>query len=286
MAHCSRITSQTSSRSKQAHPEPSHARLGTGAPPLSLIDLISAPYDAFNWLLDLVFATAYSLFTQFGAPIVFLAALIESTLGLGMVFPGQQIISLGGAAAAKGAAGNVVVMLVFATAGTILGDLISYVAGRWWSERLFASRFGPSLRVAASMMEGRARWLIPFYHFYSVTRSVGPAAAGALRLPFRVWFPLDAFGAALFNTIWITVGYAFGAALLQDDGTLKESPVVRIGLVVVAMGWFLIVRHLFEKRLREAREAEARTTVLDASLAPDVELALREQGQHDSINSR
>lgn len=203
-----------------------------------------------------------------------------------MVFPGQQLISLGGAASAKGDAGNVVVMLVFATAGTILGDLISYVAGRWWSERLFASRFGPSLRVAAAMMEGRARWLIPFYHFYSVTRSVGPAAAGALRLPFRVWFPMDAFGAALFNTIWITVGYAFGAALLQDDGTLKESPVVRIGLVVVAMAWFFVVRHLFERRLRQARAEEALASAEVTSTSPDVELALREQGQHDSINSR
>ncbi len=203
-----------------------------------------------------------------------------------MVFPGQQIISLGGAASAKGDAGNVVVMLVYATVGTILGDLISYVAGRWWSERLFASRFGPSLRVAASMMEGRARWLIPFYHFYSVTRSVGPAAAGALRVPFRIWFPLDASGAALFNIIWITVGYAFGAALLQDDGTLRESPVVRIGLVVVAMAWFFAVRYFFEKRLREAREAEALASAADVPTSPDAGLALREQGQHDSINSR
>ena len=233
-----------------------------------------------------MFSTAYGLFTQFGAPIVFIAALIESTLGLGMVFPGQQIISLGGAASAKGDAGNVVVMLLYATAGTILGDVISYVVGRRWSERLFASRFAQSLRVASSMMEGRARWLIPFYHFYSVTRSVGPAAAGALRVPFRIWFPLDAFGAALFNVIWIAVGYAFGATLLQDNGTLKESPVVRVGLVVVAMAWFFVVRHLFERRLREVRAAEALASTSETSTSPDVELALREQGQHDSINSR
>ena len=202
--------------------------------------------------MDLVFATAYSLFVQFGAPIVFFAALTEATLGLGMVFPGQQIIALGGAASAKGE-GNVVAMLAFATAGTILGDVISYSAGRWWSQTLFESRFGQTLRIAAAMMEGRARWLIPFYHFYSVTRSVGPAAAGTLRLPLRIWLPLDMLGAIVFNTVWITAGYVFGAVLLREDGTLKESAVIRIGLVVVALAWFLAVRYLFERRMREMR---------------------------------
>ena len=223
-------------------------------PRLSLIDLLTAPYDGFNWLLDFVFATAYGLFSRFGAPIVFFAALTESTLGLGIVFPGQQLIALGGAASAQGE-GNVFAMLGFATAGTILGDIISYTAGRWWSRRLFESRFGQTLRVAAAMMEGRARWLIPFYHFYSVTRSVGPAAAGTLRLPVRIWLPLDMLGAAVFNTVWVGAGYVFGALLLREDGTLKESAVVRIGLMVLAMAWFFAVRYLFERRMREMPEA-------------------------------
>ncbi len=229
-----------------------------------------------------MFATAYGLFVQFGAPIVFLAALTESTLGLGMVFPGQQLIALGGAASAKGQGDTLYAVLAFAIAGTILGDVISYTAGRRFSDALYRSRFGPTLKVAASMMEGCARWLIPFYHFYSVTRSVGPAAAGALRIPLRVWLPLDIFGATLFNTVWVVAGYAFGAALLQDDGTLKESPVVRIGLIVVALAWFVVARQIFERRMREARAAEA----LAATLAPDTPPALQEQGRHDSITSR
>lgn len=199
------------------------------------------------------------MFARFGAPIVFFAALTESTMGLGMVFPGQQLISLGGAASAKGN-GDVLAMLAFATCGTILGDLISYTAGRRFSRVLYESRFGRTLGIAASMMEGRARWLIPFYHFYSVTRSVGPAAAGALRIPVRIWFPLDVLGALFFNTVWVLVGFAFGTVLLQENGTLKESPVIRIGFIVLALAWFLVARQLFERRLREVQAAEARAT--------------------------
>jgi membrane-associated protein len=235
--------------------------------------------------LDFIFTTAYSLFSLYGAPIVFFAALTETTLGLGMVFPGQQIIALGGAASAKGD-GSVVAMLVFAIAGTILGDVISYTAGRWFSKSLFESRFGPHLRIGAAMMQGRARWLIPFYHFYSVTRSVGPAAAGALRIPVAVWLPLDMLGAAFFNTVWIGVGYAFGATLLQDDGRLKESPLIRVGLLLFGLAWFLAVRYLFERRMREAQAIEARAAEAAAAAAPDSELAPPERGQHDSMTSR
>ena len=226
-----------------------------------------------------MFITVYGLFQQFGAPIVFFAALIETTLGLGMVFPGQQIMFLGGAASAKGS-GSLVLMIVLSTAGTILGDVISYTVGRWWADWLFSTRFGPHLRVGAAMMQGRARWLIPFYHFYSVTRSVGPAAAGALRLPIRVWLPLDMLGATIFNCFWVTGGFLFGTVLLRDDGTLKESPIIRIGLVVLAMAWFLVMQRIFEQKMREMQHLDATATATPAG--PDAELALPEQGQSDS----
>ena len=242
--------------------------------------------------MDFVFLTAYGLFSQFGAPIVFVAALIEATVGLGMVFPGQQIIALGGAASAKGD-GDVVAMLVYATVGTILGDVISYIIGRRWSETLYSSRFGLHLRVAAAMMSGRARWLMPFYHFYSVTRSVGPAAAGALRIPLAVWLPLDVFGAVFFNAVWVVGGYAFGALLLQENGALKESPAIRLGLAASALIWFFVLRHLFDRRMRETRAAEERSQQAAAAAlalpehpSPDNELAPPERGQHDSMPSR
>ncbi len=222
----------------------------------SPLDLVTTPYDAFNWLLDLVFLTVYGLFGRFGAPIVFIAALTEATAGLGMIFPGQQIMFIGGAAAGNGD-GDIVVMVTLATVGTIIGDVVSYSLGRWWSDWLFRSRFGPHLRVGAALMAGRARWFIPLYHFYSVTRSVGPAAAGALRVPLRIWLPLDVLGAVIFNVVWVGAGYFFGKILLQPDGRLVDIPVVRIGLVVLAMLWFFVMQRMFEQRMRQMQALDA-----------------------------
>ncbi|RLT40798.1 MAG: hypothetical protein DWI58_10105 [Chloroflexi bacterium] len=224
-------------------------------PCLSLYDLIIAPYHAFNWLTDLVFVTVYHLFGRYGAPIVFVAALAEATVGLGLIFPGVVIMFIGGAAAARGE-GSVALVLAAASLGTIFGDLISYAIGRWWADLLFRTRLGPSLRVGAALMEGRARWLIPFYHFHNVTRTVGPFGAGAVKMPLRTWVPLDFFGAVLANLVWVGGGFILGFTVLTDEGKLEESPVIRIGLIAIALAWFLLMQGIFQKRMREMEATE------------------------------
>lgn len=266
---------------------------------LNPIDVVTAPYHAFNWLTDLVFVTVHHLFELYGTPVVFLAALAETTVGLGFVFPGVVILFLGGAAAAR-EDGSIALVLAVGTLGTALGDNISYAAGRWWARWLFQTRLGPSLRLGAAMMEGRARWLIPFYHFHSVTRAVGPFGAGAVRLPLRMWMPLDLLGATLANLVWAGGGYVLGYAFLTEKGTLDESPVVRLGLIAIALVWFLLMRGVFQQKLREIRSRDGgfgghrghhgsagprgSATGVPGG-APDAERAPRPQGPSDSSGS-
>ncbi len=195
------------------------------------------------------------LFDQFGTPIVFFAALAETTVGLGIVFPGVVLMFLGGANAGDSPSGFVLVYLM-AVVGTVLGDTVSYGFGRWGGSWMLSTRLGPSLRMGAEVMRGRARWLIPFYHLHSMTRAVGPFGAGALHIPLRVWMPLDYLGALIANGVWVGSGFVLGRAVLTEEGTLDESPVVRIGLIVVGLGWFFVMRYVFARRLREIRERE------------------------------
>ncbi len=90
-----------------------------------LIDIVTAPFDGLNRLTDQVFLALNDLFDQYGTPIVFFSGLAEATVGVGLVFPGVIIMFLGGAYAAEGGASLPVVLLA-ATAGTALGDVLSY----------------------------------------------------------------------------------------------------------------------------------------------------------------
>ncbi len=193
------------------------------------------------------------LFEQYGAPVVFLAALAEATVGLGLLVPGVIMIFLAGAYAHDQRA-SLSLLFAVATIGTLLGDTISYALGRWGGEWVRGTRLGPALRMGELLVSGHARWLIPFYHFNSVSRTLGPFGAGALRMPLWIWLPLDYFGAVVANVVWLGTGAIFGRTLLKPDGTLQEHPAIRIGLVVaLAVYGVLIAREVM--KVRRARVA-------------------------------
>jgi membrane protein DedA with SNARE-associated domain len=223
-----------------------------------LFDVLTAPLDALNWLTDQLFLLLNELFERFGTPIVFVAALAEATVGVGVVFPGVVLLFLGGAFA-RGDGSELALVLALGVAGTILGDTISYTLGRFGSGWVEQSRFGAAVRMGATLMSGRTRWFIPFYHLHSATRAVGPFSAGVIRLPLRMWMPLDYAGALIANSIWIGAGALLGRAVLTDDGRLEQHPALRIGLAVGATVWLLLMRRVLQRKLEQVREPERPT---------------------------
>ena len=221
--------------------------------------------DGLNWLTDQIFLFLNSLFDRFGTPIVFVAAVIEATVGLGVIFPGVALMFLGGAYSVDDPP-QLGLVFVLAVSGTIIGDTLSYTIGRKGGALLRGTRLGPTLRVGEALMTGRTRWLIPFYHVASITRAVGPFGAGAVRMPLRIWMPLDYLGAVISNSLWVGAGAVFGTAVLTDDGRLEEHPALRIGLAAVAFIWFYAVQGAFARRFSEMSKLEAA-----AEQAPDAE---------------
>lgn len=213
-------------------------------------------WDGLNWLTDRIFLFLNRLFDRFGTPLVFFAALTEATVGLGLIFPGVALMFLGGAYAA-GDWSTLLLVLVLAISGTILGDTVSYSVGHWGSRFLVGTRLGPALRLGEVMIASSTWWVIPFYHLHNVTRAVGPFGAGAIRMPLRVWMPLDYAGAVIANVLWVGGGAIFGSAILTDDGRLKEHPALRIGLVAVAMVWFLVIQGAITNGWRQVTESDA-----------------------------
>ncbi|MSP22727.1 MAG: hypothetical protein EXR66_06885 [Dehalococcoidia bacterium] len=213
-------------------------------------ELLKWIYDLINWAADQVFLTMNSLYGRFGMPIVFIAALAEATVGLGAIFPGQILMFLAGAYTGWHPERLLLVYLVAIT-GTMIGDTWSYGLGRWGGRAVESTRLGPSLRLGRAMMQGRTRWMIPFYHLHSVTRTIGPFGAGAVRMPLWTWAPLDYLGAMISNAVWVWSGAILGTAVLQEDGTLKPHPALRIGLFLFALSWFYVMQHIAMRRMAQ-----------------------------------
>lgn len=224
-----------------------------------LIDILTAPYDAWNWLADELFLAMNALFLKYGLSIVFFAALTEATIGLGVIFPGVIVMFLAGAYSQEQDT-SFTLALLLAVMGTIIGDTVSYGLGRWGSGWL-SHRFRLSLRMGEVMVAGHARWLIPFYHLHSVTRALGPVASGALRLPLRVWVPLDYLGAVIANVIWVGAGAVVGSATLTEQGTLEQHPALRLGVLALATVWVLVAQRSVMQRWRQIRAEDVAGTI-------------------------
>ena len=174
---------------------------------------------------------------------------------MGVVFPGVVLLFLGGAFAG-GDGPTLGLVLVLGIGGTVLGDVISYLLGRYGLGRLAGRRLAAGVRLGEALLSGRTRWLIPLYHLHSATRAVGPFGAGAIGLRWRLWLPLDAAGAVIANTIWIGSGALLGRAVLTDDGRLEQHPVLRVGLLLAALAWVLVMQRAIYRKLEELGTGE------------------------------
>ena len=77
-----------------------------------------------------------------------------------------------------------------------------------------------------------------------------------IRLPWQLWLPLDVAGAVIANSIWIGSGALLGRAVLTDDGQLEQHPLLRVGLLVAAMTWLVLMRRVVNRKLAALRAAE------------------------------
>lgn len=66
--------------------------------------------------------------------VAFFAALVETTIGIGLIIPGSTIILILGALSARGSF-DIYDLIWFAATGAILGDNINYYLGRKYASR-------------------------------------------------------------------------------------------------------------------------------------------------------
>ena len=215
------------------------------------IELALNPIDAFNWITDEIFRFLNGLFDRHGLPVVFFAALLEATVGLGIIVPGVLLMFLGGAYVGNDSWLSLGSVLLMTISGTIIGDTFSYSVGRWGSKFVENTRLAPSVKIGRALVGSKTIWIIPFYHLHNATRAIGPLGAGIVRIPLPILMPLDYIGAVIANLVWVGSGAIFGTTLLTPDGLLKENLILRIALIVLAVIWFLLLQKIMVDKWQE-----------------------------------
>ena len=152
-------------------------------------------------------------------PVVFLTSLIDAT---GLPFPGRAMLVAAGIAAAGHR--DVVMLVMTGVTGALLGDHLLYALGRRRGPRLLAlyCRLSPgSVRCVENTLACFRRFgalAVLVGRFSTSVRLFAAVLAGSGEISYRRFILLDLIGSLVYMTLWIGLGAAFGAVVLEQVG--------------------------------------------------------------------
>ncbi|HEY0698373.1 MAG TPA: DedA family protein [Micromonospora sp.] len=172
--------------------------------------------------------------TQMGGLTGWVAGVIDSLGAVGVAMlvalenlippiPSEIVLAMAGYLAGEGR-GNVVVAVLAATAGSVLGALVLYWLGwklgeerlkRWLDRVPLVDR--DDLEKADRWFERYGRWAVLFGRMVPVVRSLVSLPAGAERMPLGQFLVLTTLGSGVWNSLFVGLGYALGSRWQQVD---------------------------------------------------------------------
>jgi membrane-associated protein len=176
-----------------------------------------------------------------------IAALVfgETAVFLGFVLPGEAAVVLGGVLASRGHL-SLAVLAAVVVATALTGPLVGYEIGRRLGDRLFAARAlrrvpgGPDR--ARIVLRNRGGIAVLLGRFVAVLRALMPAAAGAVRVPYRTFFLYNVLGGIIWGVGYCLLGYLAGSAYSAIESRVGAGLAIAVAAIAVAAAVVWAVR--------------------------------------------
>jgi membrane protein DedA with SNARE-associated domain len=153
-------------------------------------------------------------------PIAFALAAIESLAIVGILVPGaSMLLALGGLAGV----GMIPLapLLIWAIAGAITGDALSYLFGRWSRQHVetarWLQRWAPHIEQARQFIARHGIASVAMGRFLGPLRAIVPFVAGALGMPPTRYFVANVISAIGWAPLWILPGTTLGV-IFKEQG--------------------------------------------------------------------
>jgi membrane protein DedA with SNARE-associated domain/membrane-associated phospholipid phosphatase len=165
--------------------------------------------------------------------IAFFAALLETTLGIGLILPGSTIILFLGALSSRGYL-DVGDLVWFAVLGAIVGDNINYSLGRKYFHRWLQQGFwilkAGHVEKARQFMDLHGARSVFLGRFIPSIKEIVPFIAGSVRMNRKTFMFWNVLGAIGWGFEWVLAGYLFAQSF-----NLAELWLSRAGLLFAVL---------------------------------------------------
>lgn len=199
----------------------------------------------FDWILHVIETGGYAG--------IFFLMVLENIFP---PIPSEVVLPLTGFAAADGSF-NVVLVILAATAGTIVGALPWYVAGRLFTlERLKAlsARYGRVITLTPDELDYAAAWFarhgrkaVLLGRLMPIVRTLISVPAGLTRMPLPLFLAYSAIGTLLWTSALVGAGYLLESQYARVSDYV--NPVAN-AIVLLIVGSYLYRVVTFGRRTR------------------------------------
>lgn len=185
--------------------------------------------------------------------LVFLLPGLEAAAFIGVVFPGEIAVLLGGVAASQGSV-SIGLVLLAACLGAVLGDQVGYFIGREWGEtvlRKIPDRLLDEDRLQAGRAYVRkmgAKGVI-LGRWTAALRALVPGLAGMSRMSYPRFLVSNIIGGVGWAVLVGVVGYLAGNSYKKVESALGSVSYLLLALIVVGLvGWHFVRRRRERQR--------------------------------------
>lgn len=158
-----------------------------------------------------------SIMEQFGYLGVFLLIAIENIFP---PIPSEAVLLFGGFMTTQ-AQLNIVIMIIAATLGSLVGGIVLYFVGKIFNKerlkKMISGKIGKLLRLKVEDIDKADKWFdekgnktVFFCRFIPIVRSLISIPAGMSEMPFGKFLLYTTAGSAIWNTVLLTIGNQLG----------------------------------------------------------------------------
>jgi membrane protein DedA with SNARE-associated domain len=180
--------------------------------------------------------------------VVFWSAFVEA---VGVPFPSRVILILTPAFLATGS--DLVLLIMMATLGAVLGDHVPYLAGRRAGLRMLGLYCKITL-ASENCVDRALRYFsrfgaaaLPVSRFSTSVRLFASACAGCARITYLRYLGFDTLGTVVYSSLWVLVGSFIGEQAVVFLTTDRRRWLF-VGLVVLAAA--TLIGYRLWRRLR------------------------------------
>ena len=190
------------------------------------------------------------LFSSAGYLVVGVAVLLERSIFLGLIVPGDVILALGGVYAGRKEL-SLAGVIVIGTLAAITGESIGYMLGRKYGRELIKrlpliGRLEKRFENAERYFRKRGGWTVAIGRYATAAGSFVPFVAGMSEMPYGTFLTYDVPAIGIWATGITLVGYYFGRNLDTVERILSRFGYAMLGVLVV-----LVVGQIVWRRFRK-----------------------------------